>query len=385
MTAVTLVWTIALAFQALAAFPEAMLKRQIRFGVFTLIDVASMVVGVAAAVLAASLGVRTIALVLQFAVWNAVRCACSVAAARWFPGRPDPTREPDAVVDRLVRYGADFGLSRAVYWLGRQIDRMVVGYVSGAAVLGLYDSARRWSWFPVQELFLSLTDVVVASLSRARHDAERFREYCRRGFTVFLAIPLPAIAFVGVEAELVVRAFLGEQWLGAVPMVRIMCVAAFVDSIGRLTSWLFTAEGNTRQQLRWSIVSTAVTLAAVLGSAPLGAMGVTWAFAAVTTAVAVPGIAYCVRSSVLTGHDFVRAVWRPAVAAIATAGVWALIREWLSVPSGIVVELMLDAVVFGAIYALAWILLPGGRQAIRESVQLFRAIMQPGHGRARPV
>jgi polysaccharide transporter, PST family len=102
----------------------------------------------------------------------------------------------------------------------------------------------------------------VAALSRARYDTERFREYCRRGFTAFLALPLPAIVFVGMEAELVVRVVLGERWLAAVPMVRIMCVAAVFDSVGRLTARLYTAEGHTRQQRRWSVVSTVVTLVA---------------------------------------------------------------------------------------------------------------------------
>jgi PST family polysaccharide transporter len=374
VTAVALIWTLALAFHGLGAFPEALLKRQIRFGALTLIEVGGMIVGVAVALIAASLGYRTIALVLQVVTWNALRCIGAFAAAGWRPSRVALSARADPEIDRLVRYGANFGGSRAVYWLGRQVDRMVVGYVSGAAVLGLYDSARRWSWYPFQELFLSITDVVVASLSRARHDSERFREYCRRGFTAFLALPLPAIAFVGVEAELVVRVLLGERWLGAVPMVRIMCAAAFVDSLGRLTSWLYTAEGNTRQQLRWTIVSTGVTLAAVLGAARQGSIGVTWAFAAATAGLAVPAIAYYLRTSVLTGADFVRAVWRPAVAAIIAAAVCMFLREQFPRSGVPIADLVVGALVFALAYASAWIALPGGRQATREAIELLRTV-----------
>ena len=374
VTAVALIWTIAIAFHALGTFPEALLKRQIRFGVLTLIEVGAMVVGVIVAIVAASLGRHGVALVLQVVTLNVLRALGAVAAARWLPGLPPRAHEPDPTVDRLVRYGANFGGSRAVYWLGRQVDRVVVGYASGAAVLGLYDSARRWSWYPFLELFLSLSDVVVASLSRARHDAARFREYCRRGFTAFLALPLPAIVFVGVEAELVVRVLLGERWLGAVPMVRIMCGAAFVDGVGRLTAWLYAAEGNTRQQLRWSIVSTGVTLVAVLAAAQKGAMAITWAFAIATAAVAIPGIAYCVRTSVVSGSDFVRAVWRPTCASLIAGGVALLLRDRLMTPSAEVLELGLNAIVFGWLYVIAWIVLPGGRQAIREGVELLRAV-----------
>jgi len=354
VTAVALIWTLALAFHGLGAFPESLLKRHIQFGRLTLIEVGAMIVGVAVAITAAMLGYRNVALVLQVVTWSGLRCIGAFVAAKWLPDRPIRSPMPDPEVDRLVRYGASFGGSRAVYWLGRQADRMVVGYVSGAATLGLYDSARRWSWYPFQELFLSLTDVAVASLSRARHDAERFRDYCRRGFAAFLALPMPAIAFVGVEAELVVRVLLGERWLAAVPMVRIMCAAAFVDSIGRLTAWLYAAEGNTKQQLRWSVVSTVVTLGAVLAAARKGTVGVTWAFAGATVLLAAPGVLYCLRTSVLTVQDFVVAVRRPTVATIVAVAAWLLLRDRLPMFDAAPGRLLAAAFVFGCMYALAW-------------------------------
>ncbi len=377
VTAVALIWTLALAMHGLGAFPEAVLKRHIQFGRLTAIDVGATIVSVAVAITAATLGWRSVTLVLQVVTLNAVRCIGAFLAAQWLPHRPRGSRERDPEIDRLVRYGANFGGSRAVYWLGRQVDRMVVGYASGAAVLGLYDSARRWSWYPFQELFLALTDVVVASLSRARHDAARFREYCRRGFTAFLALPMPAIAFVGLEAELVVTVLLGDRWLAAVPMVRIMCGAAFVDSIGRLTGWLFAAEGNTKQQLRWSVVSSSVTVVAVLSAASFGAVAVTWVFAATTALLAIPGVVYCLRTSGLRGRDFAAGVWRPAVAAVAAGLAWLALRVWLPAPNVMLVRLAVSAVAFLSLYALAWLVLPGGRAATREARELLTAIHRP--------
>ena len=127
VTAVALIWTLALAFHAFGTFPEALLKRQIRFGALTLIEVGAMVAGVAVAIGAASLGWRSVALVLQVLTWNALRCAGAFVAGRWRPGAPRQRHDPDPDIDRLVRYGVNFGGSRAVYWLGRQVDRTVVG------------------------------------------------------------------------------------------------------------------------------------------------------------------------------------------------------------------------------------------------------------------
>ena len=149
-----------------------------------------------------------------------------------------------------------FAQYRGVYWAGRQADRIVVGAIAGASLLGLYDSARRWSWYAFHELFQSVSDVMVASLSRARANVERFRSFFRHGLMAFLVPPLAAIAFVFVEADATVRVLLGDRWLDAIPIVRIMCGAAFFDALSRLTMWLYTAEGRTRQQFRWSVITT---------------------------------------------------------------------------------------------------------------------------------
>jgi PST family polysaccharide transporter len=377
VTGAALLWTLALAFQSLGSFAEAVLKRQIRFGMLAAIELSAMLVAVATAITAAALGYRHISLVVQIVVGQFLRCVGAYVASQWRPALMHGPHSPDATVDRLVRYGSNFGLARAVYWLGRQIDRMVVGYVSGAGVLGLYDSARRWSWYPFQELFLAMTDVVVASLSQARVDRARFREYCRRGFTAFLALPMPAIAFIGLEAELVVRVLLGERWLAAVPMVRIMCGAAFLDSIGRLTSWLNSAEGHTRQQLEWSTVSTLVTLATIVATARSGAIAITWAFAIATAALVIPGVIYCLRHSQLRAADFVGAVWRPTTSAIFASLVWLAVRPVLAATDGALVRFLLSGMAFSTLYALAWLALPGGRVATREGVEVLRAIVSP--------
>ena len=96
----------------------------------------------------------------------------------------------------------------------------------------------------------------------------------------FLIPPLAVIAFVFVEAEAAVSVLLGDRWLDAIPIVRIMCAAAFFDALSRLTMWLYTAEGRTRQQFHWSAITTPVMLLAVGIGATRGVTGVAWAFAA---------------------------------------------------------------------------------------------------------
>lgn len=367
VTVVALIWALSIGVMGMGTMFESLLKRQLRFGALTMVNVLGMLLGAVVAIAAANAGARHIALVMQFAVWDLVRFLGAITLCRWRPGRLDWSKPTDPVVVRLLTYGGHFTMHRAVYWAGRQTDRMLVGVIGGAASLGIYDGARRWSWYAFHELFQSVTDVVVSSLSRARSDVKRFRSYARHGMMAFLIAPLGVIAFVFVESEAAVRVLLGDRWLDAIPLVRIMCAAAFCDSLSRLTMWIYTVEGRTRQQFHWSMVITPIMLVAIaVGAKANGVTGVAWAFAGFTIAFMVPTIAFCLRGSALSAADFAGLSWRPVLSALAAASLLAMARSWLP---GVRTELagfLASATAYVLFYAAIWLALPGGLQVTRS-------------------
>jgi O-antigen/teichoic acid export membrane protein len=362
---VTAIWAGSLAVQSLGTFHEMLLKRQLRFGILTMVSVSGMLAGAIVAIAAAASGAGHLALLLQWVTWDAVRSAGAWSVSRW---RPDPREwsgADESVVTHLSEYGRHFTMNRGVYWAGRQADRMVVGFVAGAGPLGLYDSARRWSWYAFHELFQSLTDVMVASLSRARADVERFREFCREGLMAFLIPPLAVIAFIFIEADAAVRVLLGERWLEAIPLVRIMCGAAFCDALSRLTMWLYTAEGRTRQQFHWSLTSTPIMLLAIGIGAMRGVNGVAWAFAGATAALMIPTVTFCLRGSAIRGRDFIALAWRP-VTASGTAALLLTLAHPILPARDQLPGFLLAAATFVFFYVVTWLALPGGVLATRK-------------------
>lgn len=369
---VAAIWAGSLTVQSLGAFHEALLKRQLRFGALTVVNVAGMFGGAVAAIIGAASGWGHLALLLQWVVWDIVRCAGAMILSRWRPDRREWSGAPEPVVARLSTYGSHFTMYRGVYWAGRQADRMVVGYIAGAGPLGLYDGARRWSWYAFHELFQSVTDVVVASLSRARADVERFRAFCRQGLMAFLVPPLAVIAFVFVEADAAIRVLLGDRWLDAIPLVRIMCAAAFFDALSRLTMWLYTAEGRTRQQFHWSLMTTPVMLLAIGAGATRGVSGVAWAFAGTTAALMIPSVAFCLRGSAIRARDFVALAWRPVTASLVAGLFLTLVRPFLPGIRSQLPGFLVAGATFVAFHAVVWFMLPGGirvTRALREGVR----------------
>lgn len=369
------VWATALLLLTRTSFQEALLKREMRFPIVLGIQLAGLSLGLVAGIVAALLGAGYWALVIQALVMEGARAAAVHRVSRWRPGRSadGDAAAPITGLKSFWRFLVGFRLAT---WLSEQPDRLLVGRLGGAATLGFYDTARRWSMYPFSEPFLSLSDVAVASLSAVSRNPEQYRRFLSREVRAMLTIALPPIAFTAVESETVVRVLLGSQWDDAVPYLRLLCIAAFFGSFARLTQWVFFSLGDTQRQLRWSlIIQTPVLLAGVLIGSLGGATGVAIGYTASTVALALPTVAYGLHSTPVTTRDFLRAAARPAVAAL--AGLVALVLAHSFLPTAIgSARLAAALVIYAPVVILAWIALPGGRAAALELIAAARDLLK---------
>ena len=360
---------------SLAVQHEGLLKRHMRFGTLALVEVSALCVGVGAGVGTALLGAGYWALVCQFVATNAAKALALWLACDW---RPDgPTAHAEDALDGLQAmrsYGFHYTGSSVLGHVSRNLDRVLIGYVSGAAALGLYDNAFRWSRFPLRQLYSPLLSVAVAGLSRVQQAPATYRTYFRRGLLPVLAVCMPTLAFASVEARAVILVLLGEQWLGAVPLFRLLCLAAFLRSVSKVTDWLYLSKGETKRQLRWQLFAAPVMVAGVVAGIQWGALGVAVGYTTAAALLTAPSIAFCLKTSHLSPRDFLRIVWRPLLASAAAAlAPLALPLTSLEVNSSLV-ELLVTAPTFSLIYLLVWLLLPGGWQATTDVLRLFTAL-----------
>lgn len=132
-------------------------------------------------------------------------------------------------------------------YLSKQGDNLVVGKVLGAAPLGLYQNAYVLSTLPVTEVSDVVGKVTFPVYSRIAEDAARVkRAYVRTLAAIsFLVFPISLVLFF--FPDLVVRIALGEQWLGAIPALRVLAIFGFIKAISQSTSALFL--GLRKQEL----------------------------------------------------------------------------------------------------------------------------------------
>ena len=343
----------------LAFLHKSLLKRQMRFGTLTIIELISLILSSIVAIAAAKIGWGYWALVLQLAVMQVIQSIAQWLVCDWRPSKYVPDDKLNAELDSTMSYGKHLTGFRFLTRIGMHLDRILIGYISGASVLGLYSVAYKWAYFPFEQVYFPMFDVAVSSLSRVQHDSDLYRSYARLGLMPIFAFCFPALAFSFVEARNIILLLLGEQWLEAVPLFRLLAIAVYVVSMYRVTKWLYVSAGQTQRQFRWALIYTPTMILAVVIGAKWGAYGVAMGYMLGICFLTYPAVNYCLKFSPLGWVNFLAVVWRPFVASILAAVCLYLVRNLLSSDLALV-EFLLRSISYGIGYIVLWLLLPGG-------------------------
>jgi PST family polysaccharide transporter len=361
---------------ALANQHEAMLTRQLRFIWLVKLDLSFLVAGSVAAICLAAAGAGYWALVAQFLIWQVGRGAAVWVVSGWTPARFGEVRGSWQHVRHLVSVGAHLTGFRVVSHAGRDLDRVLVGYIGGAHTMGLYDAALRWARLPLHQIYTPLLGVAVAGLSHVRDDAEAYRRTVRAITTPVLGFSVPILAYAAVAADALIMVLLGAKWLESIPLFRALCVGTVALAALKTTKWLYVATGNTKRQFHWALFSSPLFAIAIATGSFFGAQGVAVGYAVTQWLLLVPGLAYCLHGSPVTLPLYIRILARPLTAStLAAAAAWLLGRHYNL--ENHLAQLLLTGPAFVLVYATTWLALPGGRQAALDMKQLIRTL-RPG-------
>lgn len=362
VTALAATWALAILLLTLTTFQEALLKRDLRFPIVLGAQLTGLIVGFAVGITAAARGLGTWALLVQVLVMEGTRAVLIGAVSRWLPSS-SRTKTLEGLPELRRNWWSLVGF-RLATWINDQPELLAVGRVGGAFALGLYDTARKWVRYPFEDTYVILSDVTVAG-ARGGSPTE-MRQVVTRAMMGMLAVSLPGIIFAGIAADDIILVMLGERWLGAVPYLRILSVAATASAIARVAYWAPLAGGRPELLVRWCVmVQAPVTLISVLAGLRWGPRGVAIAMAVSNAAMLVPCVRFLLSGSPVRPGDVASAVWRPMVSGLAgAAGVVTLRLTTAFDTSGM--RLLVASGVCILCASMAWLLMPGGIALVRS-------------------
>jgi len=365
---ITIGYGIMLFLTGLSIQHQAILMRQMRFGVVAVIEVASMVIGLIAAIIAAVEGAGYWSLVLnQMVVWTVVVIG-TWTACRWRPGWP----VRNTGLRKMLSYGGNLTGYNFMHFFARNLDNALIGKFWGAYQLGLYSRAYQLLLMPIGQINTPLWSVAVPTLSRLSDSPERYRAAYLKILEKIAMITMPGVLFMCATSDWVVLLLLGQQWGETAHIFRLLGVAAAIQPVTSSALWLFFTQGRSGEMLKWGLLGSSIAVCSILFGLPWGAKGVALTYAISDLCVSTQLLFWYVgRRGPVRTRDFYRTIAPSVCASLCSLAALLAVRPWLETVSRPVPRLMLAFLIFAAVTFLIFSALPAGRLAMRNLKEML--------------
>ena len=264
--------------------PRAMLLRNMSFRTIAAVDVTAAVAGGALGVAVALLGASYWALVVQIVTTDVVMLLMLLLAGVGIR----PNRRFGRLREIMAFSWRAFTAGLLINSVSRNIDNLLVGKFQGTEALAFYGLAYRLLLLPVQLLSMTVGGVLFPAFSRSAKDLSHIRSELTRATRTLAALVLPAMALVAAAAPQLVAILFGAAWDPAVPIVQVLAIVGAVQAIYHpSTTPLVLGLGHAALNLRYALLTTAVSTAGIVAGVPFGPLAVAVGYAT-ATALLVP-------------------------------------------------------------------------------------------------
>ena len=363
----------------------ALLRRDMRFGVVAVIQVANAVALAATSIGLAAMGYGFISL-----AWGAVAGSATTAIGALLT-RPDWRMFLPSLSEwrKVAAFGGfasgtsllnECRISGPDLILGRTLGFTEVGLFSRA--MGLRNIFNRM----IVEAIMPVLLPVLSAKARANEDLRG--AYCY-ALGAMNGLAWPFMALLAILADPLIRFLYGEQWVDAAPVLRWLALAAAINFINFILSPLLVSIGRVRDAFLAQLISVPVAMGMIVIASIYGDLetvaaatnlSALWAF--------IVGHAFVHRAIGIRLWEVGLAVWRgAAVTVLAALGPLLAVAIWGFEPAEPLPALILGGGLFGllwlgGIFALRHELRDEIIRALQAARKLLPASMQiPGVGR----
>jgi PST family polysaccharide transporter len=339
----------AFVFNATGVQHLALLQRQLRFVILTVIEVGSEIVSAAIAIGMAVAGCGYWAVVASVITGPLVITIGAWVASGWFPGRPRGLGD----VSAMLRFGGTITLNNLVVYGGYNSEKVLLGRYFGPDALGLYGRAYELINLPTRIINTAIAGVAFSSLARLQREPDRFKDYFLKGYSLVVSITLPATIACAVFADDIILVILGPKWTEASTIFRLLAPTILIYGMINPLSWLLWAVGLQERSLKVGLVLAPVVICSYLVGLPYGPSGVALAFSTAMVLWSVPHLYWCLHGTTISVHEVLsvagRVLLSGAIAALAAMSV-----QNLAAPiSSAILRLVLGGTVMLAVYVFA--------------------------------
>jgi PST family polysaccharide transporter len=189
------------------------------------------------------------------------------------PWRPRLTLDRN-IAGSFMKFGISVTLIDIITQVTDNIDYVIVGRFFGLVPLSIYSLAYRLPEMLLIGNLWVMGGVVFPAFSSIQDRPDELRRGFLASIRVVELFAVPICLGLLIAADPIVRVVFGDQWLEAIPILRVLAIYAWVYSLGYHVGGLYKAIGRPDILLRLSLLTLVIILPALLIGAQFGIIGV---------------------------------------------------------------------------------------------------------------
>jgi O-antigen/teichoic acid export membrane protein len=369
---ITVAYSVGFLFSGLTVQHEALLKRRMRFLAVAIVEMLSLVTGIAIAIFFAWRGFNYWALIISQLTQGLVYAIGVWIACRWIPSWPSR----HSGVGSMLAFGRNLTGFSIVNYFARNLDNLLIGRFWGSQQLGLYARAYQLLMLPLEQINAPIASVAMPALSRLADTPERYRAAYLRLLEKIELLTMPLMAFMIASSDWLVLLLLGPKWAGVSPIFAFLGIAGLFQPILSTAGIIYLTQGRSHHMFQWGLIGSSIIIASFFIGLPWGALGVAIAYSSIFPFIITPLVFWFVgREGPVRSKDLYKTS-APFFTAAVTSLLAALVfRRWFAITTPIV-GIVSSAAVVSITAFIVLLLTSRGRAALRDAFTLAMMIMR---------
>ena len=154
----------------------------------------------------------------------------------------------------VTRFGTRMFVTGGVIGVAARAPEFILGRLLGMSSLGLYNRASGLLDMARDNVYNSLTHVLVPSLAEHNRTHETLRPIYRQALAIITGLFWPAFGGLAILAGPMIYWVYGPKWVAAAPILSLLCVAQMVHIAMSMTGEVFVIKDELDRQMRIEIV-----------------------------------------------------------------------------------------------------------------------------------
>jgi O-antigen/teichoic acid export membrane protein len=245
---------------------NALIRRDMAFGILAFMNVAVTVINGAVCVLLVSLGYSY----MSFAWANLASGLSGTLLSLYFYPRFDLYRLTFGEWRGVLRYGIVDSSAALLSRLWDSLPQLMLGRLLSAEAVGLYQRGTLLCRLPERTLLAGLGAVALPAFAHSARTGRDLKDGFLRAISIISGVQWPGLLVLVLLAHPIVSILLGSRWLDTVPIVQAIGAAMLLSLPASVSNATLIAAGGIRQTLTFNLISVPLSVGILWLAAPHG-------------------------------------------------------------------------------------------------------------------